>query len=121
MLPVWQRTHPIAIAARYPKVPAPATSIMDAGKDAEITRSKNLTLHFSARPGCNRIQAELLQLINILWLPLLIALLVVAGIPAAFKFLQLKGTCRRCGEALPHKGFVKCPWCERRCLVLRRG
>jgi hypothetical protein len=33
--------------------------------------------------------------------------------------LRLNGVCRKCGENLPHRGLVRCPWCGRLCIVLR--
>jgi len=44
--------------------------------------------------------------------PLLLAVLIVLLVPSLFRAL-MQGICSQCGEHLPHRGFVRCPWCHR--------
>jgi hypothetical protein len=57
-----------------------------------------------------------LSQLSVLIVPLAIAFAAVIGVTY---LTNLNGVCGQCGEDLPRRGIVRCPWCRRLCFVLR--
>jgi hypothetical protein len=51
-------------------------------------------------------------------IPVGIAIVAAMALALFSGWTPFKGICSKCGENLPHRGFNKCPWCGRICLVL---
>ncbi len=61
----------------------------------------------------------MLNQIMIFGLPLLLAIAAVGLVTYVSESMPLNGVCSQCGEDLPRRGVVRCPWCGRICVVLR--
>jgi hypothetical protein len=57
--------------------------------------------------------------LTVLIIPLALAFAAVIAVTYLSNSLPLNGICRQCGENLPRRGIVRCPWCRRLCFVLR--
>jgi len=64
-------------------------------------------------------RSPVLNQIVVFILPLGLALAAVLAVSFFSNSMPLNGVCRQCGEDLPRRGIVRCPWCGRLCLVLR--
>jgi hypothetical protein len=60
----------------------------------------------------------LLRAYFVVLIPLGLALIAMVGFSLLGGNALFSGICSKCGENLPHRGFVRCPWCGRICLVL---
>jgi hypothetical protein len=61
----------------------------------------------------------ILSQLRTLFLPLLIAGIAALALPAAVRYMERRGVCRRCDEPLSGRGLVQCKWCGKRALILR--